>query len=135
MKKDKLKNLLLEQLKGTPIIQLACTKVNIGRATYYRWRKESKKFAKEADTAIIEGESLITDMSETQLIGLIRDKNFPAIQLWLKIHHPKYSNKVEVTGNLNIKDEPLTPEQKELVEKALSLAGLLEDKQTEQNHE
>jgi predicted DNA-binding transcriptional regulator AlpA len=135
MKTEKEKQLLIEQLKKTPIVQIACERVGVGRATYYRWRKEDEEFKKTTDEAIIEGETLITDMSESQLISLIRDKNFPAIQLWLRSHHPKYTSKVEVTGNLNVKEEPLTLEQEELVEKALQLAGLLKNKQTQQNHE
>ena len=135
MKKDKTKEILLEQLRKTPIVQIACEKIGVSRATYYRWRKEDGEFKKATDEAISDGEMLITDMSESQLISLIRDKNFAAIQLWLRHHHPKYTNKVEVTGNLNVKEEPLTPEQEELVEKALKLAGLLENRQTQQNHE
>lgn len=131
MKKDNIKKLLLEQLKKMPVVEVACQRANIGRTTYYRWR-ENKEFAQKADAAIAEGEALITDMSENQLISLIRDKNFPAINLWLKAHHKKYGNKVEVTGNLNVKDEPLTPEQEELVQKALGLAGLLETKELKQ---
>lgn len=127
MKQNKLKNSLTEQLKEMPILQFACKKVGVSRASYYRWRKDLK-FAKEADVAIAEGETLITDLSESQLISLIRDRNFPAIQLWLRHHHPKYTNKIEVTGNLNVKEEPLTPEQQKLVEKALEVAGLLENK-------
>jgi len=135
MKTEKEKQLLIEQLKKTPIVQIACERVGVGRATYYRWRKEDEEFKKTTDEAIIEGKMLITEQSESQLISLIRDKNFPAIQLWLKSHHPKYTSKVEVTGNLNVKEEPLTLEQEELVEKALQLAGLLKNKQTQQNHE
>lgn len=132
MKNKKIKNLLVEQLKKTPIIQVACEKTGVARASFYRWKQQDKQFAEAADAAIAEGEMLITDLSELQLINLIRDKNFPAINLWLKAHHKKYGNKVEVTGNLNVKDEPLTPEQEELVKKALGLAGLLETKTTEQ---
>jgi len=134
MKKDKLKDSTIQQLKEMPIVQIACKKANISRASYYRWRQDPK-FAKAADAAIVEGEAFITDMSESQLISLIRDRNFQALQLWLRHHHPKYGNKVEVTGHLNVKEEPLTSEQEELVKKALGLAGLLENKQTEQNYE
>jgi len=134
MKKDKIKDSIIVALKEMPIVQVACKKVGVGRTTYYRWR-ENKKFAKEADTAIAEGEAFITDMSESQLISLIRDRNFQALHLWLKNHHPKYGDKVEVTGHLNMKEEPLTPEQEELVKKALGLAGLLENKQVQENHE
>ena len=124
MKKDNTKELLLKQLKKMPVVELACQKANVGRTTYYRWRK-NKKFAQEADTAIIEGEILITDMSESQLISMIRDKNFQAVQLWLRHHHPKYSNKLEVTATINeSKKIELTAEQKALAKKALSFAAL-----------
>lgn len=129
------KDKILEQLKKMPIIQIACERSAVSRATYYRWRMEDKEFAKAADKAMAEGEAFITDMSESQLISLIRDRNFQALQLWLRHHHPKYSNKVEVTGNLNVREEPLTPEQEKLVGRALELAGLLEDKQIQQNYE
>ncbi len=107
MKKDKIRDSIIVALKEMPIVQVACKKVGVGRTTYYRWR-ENKKFAREADTAIAEGEAFITDMSESQLISLIRDRNFQALQLWLRHHHPKYTNKVEVTGHLNMKEELLS---------------------------
>jgi len=135
MKNNKTKQLLLEQLKKTPIIQMAVEKLGVGRTSFYRWKLEDKEFAKAVEEAILEGELLINDLSEVQLINLIRDQNFPAIRLWLQVHSKKYSTKVEVTGHLNVKEEPLTPEQEELVENALKLAGLLETKQTQQNHD
>jgi predicted DNA binding protein len=132
MKQDKLKNSLIEQLKEMPILQFACKKVGVSRASYYRWRKDLE-FAKEADAAIVEGETLITDLGESQLISLIRDRNFPAIQLWLKTHHPKYANKVEVEGHLTYSDEELTPEQASIVKEALRLASF--DKNYERDKE
>ncbi len=39
LKQDKNKKAIIEKLKQSPIIQIACKKVGIGRATYYRWRK------------------------------------------------------------------------------------------------
>ena len=124
MKQLKEKKALLDYLRQTPIVELACKRANLGRTTFYRWKKEDKEFAKAADEALFEGEKLITDMSESQLITLIKEKNFPAIQLWLKTHHPKYANKVELSGSLNIKDKPLTPEQEALIKEALRLAAL-----------
>jgi len=123
MKKDKIKELLLEQLKKTPVVQIACEKIGVGRASFYRWKQEDKRFAKAAEEAITEGEMLITDLSETQLINLIRDKNFSAIQLWLKTHNPKYGNKVEISGNINYSNEELTPEQANVIRQALRLAS------------
>ncbi len=135
MKKDKTKELLIEQLKKTPIVQIACEKIGLGRATFYRWKKENKEFAKDADEAITEGEMLITDMSESQLISLVRDKNFAAIQLWLRHHHPKYAQRIEISGNINQPQEELNPEQEAIVRDALRLAALVfpEEKKAETN--
>ena len=116
------KNLIIEQLKKTPIVQIACEKSGVSRATYYRWRKEDQEFLKAADGAITEGEALITDMSESQLISLIRDRNFPAIQLWLKHHHPRYTSRLEISGEITHSQKELTDEEKLMVEKALRLA-------------
>jgi len=131
MKQDKDKQLLLDRLKETPIIEFACKKIGIGRATYYRWR-EDKEFAKSANEAIAEGEAFITDMSESQLISMIRDRNFQAIQLWLRHHHAKYSQKIEITANISQQDE-LTPEQEAVVREALRLASLLPEEESNNN--
>ena len=122
-RQSKEKQLLLEQFKKTPIIQVACEKTNIGRATYYRWKKEDPDFAKLADESLMEGNSLINDMAESQLISAIQDKNLSAIVFWLKHHHSSYTTKIELT---TIKDQEinLTDEQKELLNKALEMAAL-----------
>jgi len=122
---DKNKELLIEQLKKTPIVQIACEKTGVGRATFYRWKKEDEEFAKLADEAISEGNELINDMAESQLMAAIRDGNLGGIIFWLKHHHPRYATKVEVTARLKHDDENLTPEQEVLVTKALKLAALI----------
>jgi hypothetical protein len=128
MKADKEKQLLLEQLKKTPIIQIACEKIGLGRTTYYRWRQADSKFALAADTAIFDGCLLINDMAESQLISAIRDKNFPAIVYWLKHHHPTYANRLEITAQLK-QSEELTPEQEVIVREALRRSSLLIDQE------
>lgn len=126
--KDKF--LLLEQFRKTPIVQIACEKVGIGRATYYRWRKEDLEFAKEADTALEDGNKLVNDMAESQLLSAIRDKNMTAIIFWLKSHHPNYATRVEVTAGIK-KDEPLTEEQAESIKKSLIMAGIIQGTKNE----
>lgn len=118
------KALLLEHLRKIPIVQIACEKAGIGRTSFYRWRGEDAEFAKAVGEALAEGEELITDMTESQLISLIRDKNYHAIQLWLRHHHPKYAQRVEVTANINQVTEQLTSEQEALVREALRLVAL-----------
>jgi len=121
-RKVKDKAMLLENLKSIPIIEVACSKASISRATYYRWWSEDNEFCKNADEAITEGEKRINDLSESQLISLIKDRSMPSIAFWLRHHHPKYSNKLEVVASINNSNKPLTPEQQAVVEKALTLA-------------
>lgn len=132
---EKEKNQLIDNLRQMPIIESACRKSNISRTTFYRWKKDDKEFAKAAEESMTEGEGLISDLSENQLISLIRDGNFQAIQFWLKHRSKKYSEKLDITADVNIKDEPLTPGQKELVEKSLTMAGILLNKNNQQNHD
>lgn len=119
------KKKLLEQLLKTPIVQIACEKSGVSRATYYRWRKADDTFSESADKALQDGSLLVNDMAESQLMSAIRDKNLTAIIFWLKHHHPLYATKVEVTAKLKADNEILTSEQEVLVTKALKLASLI----------
>ena len=49
-----------------------------------------------------------------------------AITYWLRHHHGDYKNRVEISGTLGVVRE-LTPEQKELVKRALELAKVALD--------
>ena len=119
-RQDREKGLLLEQFKKTQIVQIACQKTGIARATYYRFRKSDPEFAKQADDALHEGISLINDLAESQLLSLIRDRNLGSVVFWLKSHHPSYAEKLEVTGRLK-HDYELTADQEELITKALEM--------------
>lgn len=118
----KLKASLLEELKRMPIVEFSCKRIGIGRTTFYRWKKEDPKFAKQAEEAAQEGVEVISEMAESQLLSCIRDKELGAITFWLKHRNPKYSSKLEVKVKKD--DEPLTDEQQELIRQALKLAGL-----------
>jgi len=111
---------LLEKLKETPIIEVACRKVGIARATFYRWKLNDEKFAKEADLALEAGSALVNDMAESQLLSAIKDQNMSAIIFWLRNRHPAYTNKVEVTGQLK-HEYTLSEEEEALIAKALSM--------------
>jgi len=124
-RQSKNKELLLDQLKKTPVVQIACEKAGVGRATYYRWRKEDADFAQQSDQALLDGSLLVNDMAESQLMSAIKDKNMTAIIFWLKHHHPAYATKVEVTTTSKDKEIYLTDEQKELLNKALEMAALV----------
>lgn len=124
------KNAVCEQLKKTPIVQIACEKVGLSRATYYRWRKTDKKFAEEADKSLCEGILLINDLAESQLLSAIHDKNMTAIIFWLKNRHRDYAQKLEISAKPE--DKKLTPEERKMVKQALELGALLPEPENEQ---
>lgn len=123
-KSDQTKQMFLEQLKKTPIVQIACEKLGIGRASFYRWKIEDPSFAKNVEQALFEGYLMVNDLAESQLIGAVKDRNLAAIMYWLRHHHVEYKNKLEIEGTMNTIQE-LSPEQKELVRKAMKLAGII----------
>lgn len=124
IRQNKLKEAFLGQLKRTPTIETACQKVVVSRATVYRWIKISKSFEKKVDEALTEGRAFMVDVAENQLFSLIGEKKFEAIRLLLTTHNPRYSNKLELSGSVNAKDEPLTAEQKSLIREALKLSSI-----------
>lgn len=121
-KTEETKNLLLEQLRKTPIVEAACQKVGISRMTFYRWKQDDAEFKKKAEEAMNDGQLLVNDVAEGQLISAVRDRNLSAITYWLRHHHPSYANTLQVKHALQ--DEELTPEQEALVREALRLASL-----------
>jgi hypothetical protein len=120
MKKNKKKNEFLDQLRKVPIVQVACEKIGLSRTSIYRWREEDEEFRKEMEKAIADGEAFVNDMSESQLLTLIKEKNWAAISFWLRYHHPAYANTIKIKHSI---DEEMSPEQAALAQKALELAG------------
>ncbi|OGG51328.1 hypothetical protein A3D72_01730 [Candidatus Uhrbacteria bacterium RIFCSPHIGHO2_02_FULL_57_19] len=122
MKKDRLQTLFLEQLTKLPIISIAAEKAGVARRTVYNWR-EDPEFAKQMEAAIEEGEALLNDLGESQLVSLMRDRNWPAISFWLRHRNPKFRDKLEVTARIE-KIEELPPEQKEALKKYYALRDI-----------
>lgn len=103
MRQAKEKAVLIEQLKKYPIQLLACEKAGIGKATYYRWRNEDPEFAKAVEEAMAEGDEFFNDVSEHQLLTMIKEKFWPAVHYRLEKRHPKYNKtKVEISMPLDI---------------------------------
>jgi len=119
LRQEQEKALVVEKLKEIPIVQVACAKSKIGRATYYRWLRDDPAFAQACGEAVREGTDFINDMSESQIVTLIKKEKLAAISLWLKHHHPTYGAKEKISGRLP--EAELTPEQKKIVERALRI--------------
>ena len=101
------KDIFLETLKKVPIVQVSCDKVGLSRNSMYRWRKEDKEFAEEMDKAMLEGEDFINDISEGQLLNMIKEKSWPALAFWLRHRNPKFKEKVEIVGTIKNEKEIL----------------------------
>lgn len=126
MKKNKLQNQFFEELAKVPIVQVACEKTPISRNSVYRWRKEDPIFAKMMDKALADGVALVNDMSESQLLTMIKEKNWHAISFWLRHRNNNYKNKIEITTKED--SEALTPSQAKVVRQALKLAAITKSK-------
>ncbi len=126
MKKNKFQDQFLEELAKVPIIQVACEKCNLSRNTVYRWRKEDKTFEKKMDEALTNGVAFVNDMSESQLLTLIKEKSYSAISFWLRHRNDNYKDKIEITT----KEEngELSPAQAKIVRHALKLASITKQK-------
>ncbi len=121
-RQSKTKQVLVDILKEMPVIQVAVKKAGISRDTYYRWKKEDKNFFRQSEDAFAQGIEFINDMSESQVVTLIKEKKMPAITLWLKHHHPRYGSKSQPYTPITSADE-LSPEEENMVLKALALVS------------
>ena len=121
LKMEKQKELLLEHLRTIPIVEIACKKGGISRATFYRWCEDDESFKTEVENAKVDGIENINDMSEAQLVGLIREKKYSAIQLWLRHNHNRFmsEDKRDFIRKVQKKTE-LNQEQKALLKEALA---------------
>ncbi len=126
LNKEKILQILYEELRQRPIVQFAVKKAGISRAQYYRWIKEDKVFADKVSEALEEGTAVINDFSVSKLLTGINNDNLSAVFFWLRARHPDFSNRLQVTTKQEI-SYTLTDEQKKIIEEALKLSGLTND--------
>lgn len=120
-----MKQAMLNVLKEMPIIEVAVKRIGISRDTFYRWKQEDKEFEKQSQEAMARGIDFINDMSESQIISLIKEKKMPSIRYWLKHNHPKYRERIEITTVAQPQEE-LNAEQEAVVREALRLSSMPE---------
>lgn len=96
MKAQQQKNLkkkLIEELAANHIVESACKKVGVSRATYYRWLSDDPNFDEAADEARAQGKERVNDLAESVVIKGIKAEDFRYVNLWLKHNHPHYVSK------------------------------------------
>jgi hypothetical protein len=118
MKKAKVQDTFLAELRRVPIVSVAAEKTNVSRNSIYQWRKRDPEFLKQMDEAMAVGDALVCDMSESQLLSLISEKHWPAIQFYLTRRSPKFRDRLEIKTVTEF-DDNLTPEQELQVKRAL----------------
>jgi len=126
-KNSRTKELILDQIRKVPIIELACQKAEVSRMTLLRWKKDDPKFAKDIDEAMNMGKSLISDVAEANLINAIKQGNMRGIIFWLTHQKDEYRNKIELSGSMTHIREELTDDEVEILRQALELAGYEEN--------
>lgn len=84
------KRRVIKELLLVPIVQLACKRAGVSRATYYRWLKEDSKFALEYDEALVKGIQSINDLAESKLIHRVNEGDMRAISFWLSNNKENY---------------------------------------------
>lgn len=94
--RDHKKQLLLRELANMPIVEVACKRASVSRASYYRWRNEDEEFKQASDQALMNATELMSDMAESQLLNSIKDGNMTGIIFWLKSHREAYSNRLAI---------------------------------------
>lgn len=108
--KSSAKKKFLKELTNVPIVSVAAKAAGVSRQTVYRWMQEDKQFAIYTDKAKSEGVDHINDISETQIISMVKDRKWPVIKYWLKHHHVTYRERTLDKPD-KIKDEQLSAEE------------------------
>ena len=129
MKTEKQRKIIIKELEKNGLISYACRKAGVVRATYYRWTKSDKQFAKLAKEALENGILEINDLGCGQLIIKIRSGDLPANKYWLSHMHPAFSPKLQLLEQikrLRVDDQKadkskLGPKERELIRKAIEL--------------
>jgi len=129
------KQRVIEQLSDMPIVEVACRRAGVARATYYRWLKKDPEFARQCREALEQSTSAVSDIAEAKLINAIQDGNMSAISFWLRNHHNSYRTRIDVQGTIRHEATILTDEQNLLIERALRYADLIETNEGENNRE
>ena len=91
---EKLKAKVLAELAVNPIVEQACKRAGLSRATYYRWL-EDEEFGDATELAIAQGRDRVNDMAESQVLKGISKGDFKYVRYWLDHNHRRYITKTK----------------------------------------
>ncbi len=84
---EPIKAKILQSLRETGIISIACNQAGISRNTFYRWIKDDYDFYNEANLAVDEGNYHIDDLARSKVFELIKNGYWPAVKY--RLEHAK----------------------------------------------
>lgn len=84
------KQKILEQLERIPIVSVACQKVGISRATYYRWLNEDNDFSEAVEVAQDKGYDAMNDVAESKVLQKVNEGDWKATKFWLESNKKRY---------------------------------------------
>lgn len=83
----------LAELEENPLVERACKKLSISRATFYRWKVEDAEFRVAVELAEERGREKITDFAESKLFENMQNNQFQSLKFWLQHNTTRYSPK------------------------------------------
>jgi hypothetical protein len=133
-KKEILKEKIVEQLTVSPFIETACRKLNISRATVYRWMKEDFEFKENINEAITISNGSINDLAKGKLLEAIQNNDSGMIKYHLSRRHEEYIKKEDMVIE---EKKVLTPERIAEIEKRFKMwnEGILNDENEDEEEE
>ena len=84
------KRKLLKELEENHLVTRACKKLNIPRATYYRWLEDDPTFKIKVEKAQDKGRDKVVDFTEAKLIENVSKGNQQAITYLLSHNAKRY---------------------------------------------
>jgi len=97
------KKRMIEALRKTLMVSIACRETKVSRQTHYDWISSDSLYQKEVDFVWAE----VVDIAQGELFSKIKAGDLKAIMFFLKARGD-YSEKqeIEMSGNIMQKDDP-----------------------------
>lgn len=107
MRDPKVKQKILDELIKQPVIEIACKRCGVARATYYRWIFEDLEFRNQARNALRMGKETVNDMAKSCVMKKISEGDLGAAKYWLSHNDPDFLPKNPTEGVKPVEQQTL----------------------------
>lgn len=102
MIKSRLKKKLIEEISKVGNVWFSCSKLGIGRATYYRWKEKCPSFKIEAEEAECLGRQNMGDIADAALLKNVKNGSQRAIEYALGHNSERYRYENKKSPNVEL---------------------------------